>query len=142
MSELKINAALMQAAKDAIALVSPAIPNSHVAYEAKDFKPPNQARWASVFSLPADSPPASLGKGGQDEHVGVLQIDINDVANIGTAPFLKAADSIRDHFKAGARFIYQGQCVVITSSSRGRIRPVDGWLRCSLSIAWSAMTTR
>lgn len=142
MSEVKINAALVQAAKDALALITPTLPATSIAYEAKDFNPPNQARWAAVFMLPADSPPATLGVGGQDEHVGVLQIDLNDVINAGTGGLLKSVDTVRGHFKAGKRFIYQGQCVLITSCSRGRIRPDGGWLRCPISIAWSAMTTR
>jgi hypothetical protein len=139
MSEININAALITAAAAALSSLS----ISNIAYEGRDFTPPAaNTKWAAVFNLPASSPPSSLGEGGQDEHLGILQIDLNYPLNGGTQPHLAAADSIGTAFKAGTRFTYMGQCVLVRSCERGRIRNEDGWLRLSISITWVALTTR
>lgn len=139
MSATQIDAALIQAAQEVLASLPVETP---VAWEEDAFTPPDQGRWAAVFMLPAGSPPVTLGVAGQDEHTGLMQIDINTQRNAGTGEHREFFDAIAAAFPAGKRLTYQSQCVVITGCSRGSTRPVGAFARTSISITWVARTTR
>lgn len=137
MSEHSINAALVAAAKAALApLVGQA-----VAWEGREFSPPVTGKWAQVTNLRASAEVASLGVGGHDAHLGVFQIDLNHPENSGTA-ILKDADAVRAHFVAGRRLEYQGQCVSVRRCDVSPLRRVDGWVRVSLSVYYRAHSIR
>lgn len=115
------------------------------AYEGQHFRPPtNGADWAAVFILPASNAPATLGVGGEDEEVGILQIDFNrkPAANDTRATLIGYAQAVFDEFVAGKSYERLGQLVTIQSASRSPIREVDGYLRVSVSVNWIARTTR
>jgi hypothetical protein len=112
------------------------------AYEGIHFEPPHNANWAAVFQLPAGSPPATLGVGGQDEHTGVLQINYNIKPGTGRSQLYTYAQAALTKFVAGRSFSSSGQYVTIESSGRTPIRAVDGWLRISVNVNWIARTTR
>lgn len=112
------------------------------AYEGRDYTPTAGTSWASVFNLRAESPPSTLGAGGDDEHLGIFQIDINAPENAGTATLLANAQTLRTYFYAGRTVSYSGQDVVIRSASASNIRRVDGWLRISVSVSYRAWTAR
>lgn len=136
MSEVNINAALVQG----LAAAALGIPTGN---EGKDFTPPNVTLpWAAWFNLPASTDVASLGAGGNDETVGIFQVDLNYPLNDGTARILAAVQKLRDYFVAGRRLVYSGQCVHIDRVTRNNIRPVDGWQKVNVSIYYSATTTR
>jgi hypothetical protein len=116
--------------------------NLATAYEGIHFEPPHNADWAALFVLPAGSPPATLGVGGQDEHIGILQIDYNIKPGVGRSQLYTYAQAALDKFVAGRSFSSSGQYVTIESSGRTSIRAVDGWLRMSVSVNWLARTTR
>lgn len=142
MSETKINAALVSAAR--AALVPAIVPETAIAWEGKAYPPDGEQfppKWAAVFRLPAGNDVASLGEGGQDDATGVFQIDVNDKEDSGTA-LLKEADKLKAYFVAGRSFTYQGQCVHVIRCDISAIRRVDGWLRISASIYYSSYTTR
>lgn len=111
------------------------------AYEGMQFKPGENA-WASVFMLPAGAGPATLGVGGEDEHTGIMQIDINVRQGFGTAQMLELSQQVLDVFVSGRRFTCDNQSVLIASASRNPIRNIDGWLRGGVSVNWLARTTR
>lgn len=136
MSEVKINAALVSGLT-AAALGLP------MGNEGKNFTPPAvTAPWAAWFNLPASTDVASLGVGGNDETVGVFQVDLNYPLNDGTANILAAVQKLRDYFVAGRRLVYQGQTVKVERVTRNNLRPVDGWQRINVSIFYSAYTIR
>lgn len=135
MSLIDIDGALIQGYID----IGQALPT---AYEGADFKPPSNAPWASVFIIPADSPPATLGAGGMDEHIGFMQIDYNTPAGAGRAGLIAYAQAVRNQFVAGKTFTRNSQTVTVDSVDRSNIRHVDGWLRISLTINWTARTIR
>lgn len=137
MSETKINAALVTAYRDAM----PALADS-TAYEGKSFTPTTGTKWAQLTNLRAAADPVTLGVGGQDDHSGVFQIDVNVPENTGTATLLADADTLRAYFVAGRSFTYQTQSVRARRADVSAIRRVDGWLRVSVSITYSALTTR
>ena len=140
MSESSIDRALEVAA---VAALGPAF-TSRTAFEGFAFAPPTSGAWAQLTHLPAGAAVSSLGEGGQDEHVGVYQIDVSVPESGGNprAALLGHADRIRAHFVAGRTFTYSGQGVRIRSASRSAIRRVDGWQRVSVSVTYSAFTTR
>lgn len=116
-------------------------PRIDTAYEGMQFKPGNAA-WGSVYMLPAGAGPVTLGVGGEDEHIGVMQIDINVPQGFGTAQLLELSQQVLDVFISGRRFSCDDQSVLIASASRNPIRNIDGWLRGGVSVNWSARTTR
>lgn len=136
MSEIKINAALVSGLT-AAALGLP------MGNEGKNFTPPAVTLpWAAWFNLPSSTDVASLGVGGNDETVGVFQVDLNYPLNDGTANILGAVQKLRDYFVAGRRLVYQGQCVKVERVTRNNLRPVGGWQQINVSIFYSAHTMR
>ena len=112
------------------------------AYENKNFEPDNSNAWAAVSLVPNQPSVATLGDSGTDSHDGFLQIDLNYPLDGGDGDALAKADEIRTHFKAGAKFSYGGQTVVISSCGRSRGREVQGMYQIILTINWYARTAR
>lgn len=137
MSEVKINAALVTAYRAAM----PSLVSS-TAYEGMSFTPTVGQKWGQVTNLRAGADMASLGVGGQDESTGVFQIDVSVPENSGTATLLADADTLRAYFVAGRSFTYQSQSVRVRRADVSPIRRVDGWLRVSVSVTYSAITIR
>ena len=137
MSETKINAALVTAYRAAM----PALVDA-TAYEGASFTPTVGQKWAQLTNLRASADPVTLGTGGQDEHSGVFQIDVNVPEDTGTATLLADADTLRAYFVAGRSFTYQTQSVRVRRADVSPIRRVDGWLRVSVSVTYSAITIR
>lgn len=138
MSETNINGALVSAAVAALGSGFAA----RIAYEGKDFTPPASGKWAAIFNLRAGTSVASLGVSGQDEHAGVLQIDVSVPENTGTGTLLTDADALRAYFVAGTYFTYSGQSVLVRHCDVSSIRQVDGYLRISASVTYTARSTR
>ncbi len=136
MSEIKIDRALERAAAMALAPLP-------IATEGNPFTPPN-GPWAQFTNLRAGADVVSLGVGGQDEHRGVYQIDVS-VPESSAQPrpeLLGRADALRAVFVAGRVLTHEGQRVRVRSADVSQIRRVDGWLRVSVSVNYSAFTTR
>lgn len=112
------------------------------AYEGVKFTPPDTSDWASVFIVPADSDPFSLGVNGTDLHVGFMQIDFNTEPGKGRAGLTAYAQAVRDAFIVGKGYTRNSQNVRITSTSRSQVRRVDSWLRLSMTVNWQAETIR
>jgi len=112
-------------------------------YENTDFVPPaDNSDWAALWILPAPVKVDSMGALGQDEHVGVFQIDLNTVFGGSTAVLDAYADIAYSYFVAGRRLTYNGQDVLVRSCSPSMKRKVDTWCRLSLSIYWAAWVSR
>ncbi len=135
MSETRINAALVTAYGEAL----PGVPT---AYEGASFTPTTGTKWAQLNNLRAGADVASLGVSGMDEHTGVFQIDVNVPEDTGTGVLLADADTLRAYFVAGRSFTYQTQTVRVRRADVSAVRRVDGWLRVSVSITYSAFTIR
>lgn len=135
MSALKINAALVAAYR----AILPTLPT---AFEGVAFTPVTGSKWGRVTNLRAGDDVASLGVGGMDESTGVFQIDVSVPEGAGTAELLRDADTLRAYFVAGRAFTYQSQAVRVRRADVSPIRRVDGWLRISVSVTYSAFTIR
>lgn len=137
MSEQRIDRALERAAAMALAPLP-------IATEGNPFTPPVNGPWAQLFNLRAGVPIATLGEGGQDDHLGIYQIDVN-VPESSAQPrpvLLGWVDVLRTAFVAGRLLTHEGQGVRVRNTDISSIRRVDGWLRVSVSVNYSALTTR
>lgn len=138
MSETNINAALVSAATAALGSGF----TGRIAFEGRDFTPPTSGKWAAIFNLRAGIDVVTLGVGGQDEHSGVLQIDVSVPENSGTGTLLTDADALHAYFVAGTYFTYSGQDVLVRHCDVSSIRQIDGYLRVSASVTYTARSTR
>jgi hypothetical protein len=98
--------------------------------------------WLQLHNLRADSSPATLGDLGEDNHPGILQIDVNYPVNKGSKQDLAKADELAAYFTAGKTLTYSSQEVKVVSCSLGPGRYVGGYYRVSLSVNYYARTTR
>lgn len=98
--------------------------------------------WLQLFNMRAESAPITLGDKGEDNHPGVLQIDINYPKGHGTGHVLQKADELAAFFTAGKSLSYNTQEVKVQSSSLSSGRYVGGYYRVSLTINYYARTTR
>jgi len=116
-------------------------PTSYPASNLNDADRPN-ALWVQLTNVRGDSGPVTLGAAGEDNHNGFLQIDINAPRDSGTAVALEKADFYASSFTSGTRLVYNGQEVIVLSTSLSSGRIVGGYYRLSLTINYYARTTR
>lgn len=135
MSYVDIDGALIQGYLD----MALGLPTS---YPNQDFEIPDSGDWAILTQLPSGTAPASLKEMGMDEHVGILQIDFNTESGNGTDDLESYRQAVYDQFVAGKRFTRNLQVVHIDATSRVPLRQVDGWMRATVEVNWTARTTR
>lgn len=117
--------------------------NLPTAYENRAFsKPSPDGPWAALFLLPDKPRPVTLGPQGEDEHRGILQVDLHYPLNSGTAGVNAKCNELAAWFAAGRRFVHKGTWVSVRSCGKGRGREVDGWWTVSVSINWYSKLKR
>jgi len=112
------------------------------AFENINYTPAEGTPWAQAFFLPEPPKVATLSGIGEDEHVGIFQINLNFPQGAGVGAAADKADQIREHFQAGARFANGGQEVLIVGCGRAGGRNVGGWFVLPVSIDYRGRTTR
>lgn len=112
------------------------------AYENANFTPVEGTPWAQVFFLPDQPKAVTLSGTGEDEHTGILQINLNYPQGAGAGAAADKADAIREYFEAGARFAFESQEVLVLSSGRAGGRNDEGWFILPVSINFMARTAR
>ena len=123
----------------------PGISEANTQFENTEYTPTEGTAWARVTVVPADVRIATLGglsTGGEDEHTGVLLIDLFYPPNKGWADAMADADWLRLKYAAT---IYgdSGDATVYTTAARrsgGRVE--DGWYRVTVEVEWYARTPR
>jgi hypothetical protein len=114
-----------------------------VVYENAPRSTQANAPWAEFFFIPNQPVVRTLGDQGQDEHTGIVQINLNYPLHEGPGRVLQKADQIRAVFKAGAAFTHTGQVVHIRSSGLSRAPQIEGgFFQCIFTIQWRANTAR
>lgn len=137
MNQAKVKSALITAYKN-----GGFFSDANTRWENSTFTPPNATPWAAVSYIPAQPDVATLGDDGEDEVRGIFQIDLNYPVNSGTQASEQKADSIAQLFKAGERFTYSGQQVVIRSCGRSASYVADSWWRTNISVSFYARMNR
>lgn len=135
MSYVDIDGALVQAYIDMALGLPTKYPNDQ-------FEIPASGDWAIVNLLWAGTAPGSIKEMGFDEHVGILQIDFNTEAGNGRNVLVGYMQAVYDQFVAGKRLTRNSQVVHIDATSRVPLRQVDGWMRATVNVNWTARTTR
>ena len=127
---------LMRAVKEVAGTMPTDLPNFPLASY------PTDSLWVQAHNLRSESAPVTLGAGGEDDHRGILQIDINDTKNNGSGRILNNIDIFANYFTVGRVLRYNGVNVTIKSCSASAGRIVGNYYRVSLSVGYSTRTTR
>lgn len=93
-----------------------------ISWENDGFDPSGKTQWASVFFVPNDPEPVTLGVQGSDRQTGFLQIDVNVPQNTGSAAMRDWQNAGRAEFVAGKS--YRLDDVVVVSG--GGVEAVNG----------------
>lgn len=128
--------------KALIAAVSAVDPTTPRAYPNDELTVKPDGLWLNINNLRAESSPVTLGDAGEDNHPGILQIDINYPMNKGSKEVLAKADTIIAYFTSGRTLLYNSQEVKILRCSLSPGRYVGGYYRISVSVNYYARTTR
>lgn len=115
-----------------------------IAYPSREFIPPadDHTIWYSLDSLPGGRDPLTLGSAGQDEYVGVFQIDVSGPVGEGVVDVLKAASVVTAFYTAGKEFIKDDVVVHIRKSEISHPRKDGVRLSVSVSIYWTTRFNR
>lgn len=107
-------------------------------------KPTDGSPWAAVWVMypPSNVRPVTCGDLGEDEHVGIMQIDLNYPLREGVAAQRLKADELARFYVAGRRMISGMATVEVTSCSKSSGREAEGWWRISMTVAWRARLPR
>ncbi len=105
-------------------------------WENDGFDPSGKTKWASVFFVPNQPEPVTLGQQGDDRQTGFLQIDFNIPQGKGSGQMRAWLNAARQTFVAGKSFTQNGQIVIVTTAGATQGRNVDNWFRKSVTIAF------
>ncbi len=107
-------------------------------------KPDDGSPWMAMWIVPSQNGVRAVtcGDAGEDEHVGILQLDLNYPVGKGTKALRLVADKIARFYVAGRRMISGLAGVEVISCSKSLGREVDGWWRVSMTINWRARLSR
>lgn len=132
MSQEKIKAAVMKAVDNRVKLLDP-VPE--VSWPNKKFTP-GANTWIRVTYMPSNDSTETLGEGGEQELLGIVQLDINILTDIGEKTQNLILAQLEAYFVPGKNFTYQSQAVNFISCNRSPGRIVDGFFRVSLSVTF------
>lgn len=114
------------------------------AVENAPFDKPAETPWASVWIVPSPGGVRAVtcGDAGEDEHVGIVQVDLNYPMRRGTRDQRLMCDKLATFFVAGRRMISGLANVLVVSCDKSMGREVDGWWRVSMTVTWRARVAR
>ncbi len=98
--------------------------------------------WGKVSNLRGAGVPVTLGPEGDDEYVGVIQIDVNYPAGKGTGVLLDKATEVARAFKPGTVLTHGAMCLRLLGVTPSPNRKVGGYTKVSVSINYSVRASR
>jgi hypothetical protein len=105
-------------------------------------KPKDGSPWAAAFVMYNLPRVVTLGEGGEDEHAGLLQIDLNFKLLTGRAETNAKVAQVLTFFRAGRALPYADTTAFVRSSGGPRSADVEGWYRTSITVEWYARIAR
>lgn len=102
----------------------------------------NKQPYADFSFHPNEPEVDTLGSGGEDVHTGFAQLLLRFPVDTGALGTIRLGDVLRERFKAGTRFNFEGQEVFIVRSGLGKFDTFDGRLVNPFTIYWYAHTKR
>jgi hypothetical protein len=133
MSELKVNAALVEAY-----LAAAVMPKERTAFEGVNFTPQSGKSWARLTNLVSYREKVGMASGDSSEVAGILQVDFYYPKGSGTAPMLNDVDKLMSILHPPKVLSYQGQKVKVSRVQRRVINPDDVWQSISVDIYYWA----
>jgi hypothetical protein len=115
---------------------------AQIAWPNVEFTPPNTNPYVEVALLSNPSSVATLGRGGEDNQTGVLQLSLYYPLQTGDGALYQAYQLLSDFFTAGVSLAYEGQEVWIESSGMSPPSKKDSRFVTYVSIYWTARTNR
>jgi len=98
--------------------------------------------WVQPHHMPGPVTPVTCGYNGENNHSGILQIDICYPIGQGSGILLKQADEIAKHFQSGDKVSYDGQVVNVRSCSLSLPIESGGFRKQFLTIVYYARSVR
>lgn len=112
-----------------------------VAWENDEYTPALGTLYLRPTVLPGGTVQASLGDSGQDQQVGVYQVDVFAETNTGKFAALQMADLVADWFKRGTVLTYNDRKVRIRTTNRRAGQPTtEGWYMVIVEIYYIIYT--
>lgn len=122
--------------------VGSALAGVPIAEEGVAYNPPENALHCELTYMPASTAASTLGDEGQDENVGLYQIDIVSPISMGTGARRRLVDTLYKAFPLGRGLAYGDQVVTISSFGRSTNRTDGTDNRVAVSLYWRAYTKR
>lgn len=122
--------------------VTASVNSQDIEYPGMELNYEGSGNWYKMQNLRASSSGVTLGDRGEDEHRGILQIDINCPGSTGANDALLEADRIAASYRVGSTVQHSGQIVHFRNCSLSPGREVGAYYRVSLSINYYARTAR
>ena len=135
MSTTNVRSALVQRLVD-LDLVPP------IAYENVGFDLPSSRSWLRFSFSPVSTGPVTLGGGGDDEVVGLAQIDVFTPTNTGTQEAYSIAETVKNTFVVGNIFTYGSTNVRIRSAHINVVGTIENQYQVTVTVNWSAYLIR
>lgn len=113
-------------------------------WEGTPADPSDTAVYCDVANIPGRAMPVTLGTGGEDEHVGVFQIDVVEPVVSGGNVTDSIIKQLYQYYVLGRGFTYNGVVVQVTGFQRSsRRKDTNGARnRVAASIFWRANLNR
>ena len=111
-----------------------------VAWENANYEPVIGTLFIRPTNLQGETVQTGLGDNGNDETLGIYQVDVFTDSNTGKGPALSMADTIADHFKRGTSIDYNSVNVRILSVSRSAGSNSNGWYNVPVLIKYFSIT--
>jgi hypothetical protein len=137
---MEVQALLMFVAGTARGLTT--IASDDVQWENREYTPSKGTQWMRVSTIHTDSFVATLGGGGEDQHEGILLLELFYPPDDGFGAATTDADIIRAAAKAGVQGISGATALYIKNTRRSGGRVDDGWYRIDLEVEWYARSVR
>ena len=106
------------------------------------FDPPQTGVYCELTNLPGLVFAATLGSGGEDEHVGLYQVDVVQPKIEGTKATDAIVSALYQAFPIGKGMQFNNQAVIVSGFQRSGRRTDGTRNRVAVSIYWRAHLTR
>lgn len=111
-----------------------------IAHENLPYTPTAQTAYAEIFLIPGPKYPLSVSD--TDATSGLFRVILRYPPDTGAVTAKQKAEAIIAAFPVNSTVTSSGQSVRVTSVSRDRGYPEDGWFKTVVTITYQAFITR
>lgn len=118
------------------------VTDDRVAIEGVSFTRPATGTWMEAAFMPTDNNTLTLGTGGRDEAIGMLQVLLCSPRGSSITPGLLMLKGIKDRFYAGKSLTFQDRTVTITRVVTSPSYPTNDGIKTPVTIYWRTLIPR